>query len=826
MANTQTNNDFQIYDEALLGQSILDVFLLQDLLEADEVEKIKSKLKSNREVEQFLIKNKIVTQDTVNKAYSIILKLPYVELKDFKISDELKSVIGEKVARRYGVIPFSFKDGVIKLATSRPSDILVGFERGLEGFFQQKNIEVELFITGQTDFQSALRQYGKKKGDDSVKGNLPVVFLRNQSVKEEFLRKLPIDFIEKYRMVVFGQNRKGHYFLACENPDSSPTEKIIEFLEKENGVLIEKFATSKDDVDYVIDKLGSGERDENESSGVKNDKKQPAPPAGWMKNERSKEQSKEEDTEELSVLGEGNAKKSGGIKSLIGSLLESSEPELTINSMTDPSEAVKKEGQPAESTESQEVASKDEPAKPETGQSAKEGIDASSNSVSEAHDKSGDKAKKLGSADTDSKLDSNDIGALITENITEESQLEEIAKEAFVPKIVAAVINFALNKHSSDIHVEPEEKILRIRCRVDGILRDVMKLPPKFQPPFVSRVKILSKLKIDEQRIPQDGRFDLKFQNREVDVRVSTLPTVHGEKLVMRILDKSQGILSLEDLGMEGSAFSETIASIAKPYGVILSTGPTGSGKSTTLYAILNRISIPGVNVVTLEDPVEYEIAGVNQCQIKPDIGFTFAAGLRSILRQDPNIIMVGEIRDAETASMATHAALTGHLVLSTLHTNDTAGALPRLINMGIEPFLITSSVNLIIAQRLVRRICPKCKEELKVPDKLMEQLKVELDKIPSSNTIDMARKPKEFKLYYGKGCKECDHGFKGRVGIFEVMTITPEIEELAIAKSSANDIKDAAIKNGMITMRQDGILKAFEGFTTIDEVFQAAITL
>jgi type II secretory ATPase GspE/PulE/Tfp pilus assembly ATPase PilB-like protein len=348
-------------------------------------------------------------------------------------------------------------------------------------------------------------------------------------------------------------------------------------------------------------------------------------------------------------------------------------------------------------------------------------------------------------------------------------------------------------------------------------------LPLGYHPPLVSRVKILSKLKIDESRIPQDGRFDVNFKDHEVDVRVSTLPTVHGEKVVMRILDKSQGILSLEDLGMEGSSFEQTSRAIKKPYGIILSAGPTGSGKSTTLYAVLNRISVPGVNIVTLEDPVEYEIPGINQCQIKPEIGFTFASGLRSILRQDPNVIMVGEIRDTETANMATHAALTGHLVLSTLHTNDTAGALPRLINMGVEPFLITSSINLVIAQRLVRRICVKCKEEVKIPQKLVDELKAELAKI-SLNSQDRQRIPEQLKLYHGKGCSSCNQGFSGRVGIFEVMAITPTIEELAIAKRPANEIKEKAIQEGMITMKQDGILKAFAGVTTVDEVFQAVI--
>lgn len=421
-------------------------------------------------------------------------------------------------------------------------------------------------------------------------------------------------------------------------------------------------------------------------------------------------------------------------------------------------------------------------------------------------------------------LENGDLGSLIQNEITDPKALEEIIKEGYVPKIVAAIINYALNKKVSDIHIEPQSKTLRVRCRIDGVLTDVAKISLNMHPPIVSRIKILSKLKIDETRIPQDGRFDVVFNNREVDVRVSSLPTVHGEKIVMRILDKSQKVLSLEDLGMQGSALDKTMVSISKPWGLILSTGPTGSGKSTTLNAIINRLNIPGKNIVTLEDPVEYETPGVSQCQVKPEIGFTFASGLRSVLRQDPNIIMVGEVRDSETAGMATHAALTGHLVLTTLHTNDTAGALPRLINMGIEPFLITSAVDLIIAQRLIRLICPKCKEEVKLPPKLMDEIKAELEKISPKNVKDRSMIPKELRFYYGKGCPECTQGFKGRIGIFEVLSITPQIEDLAIARRSANEIKEAALKDGMITMKQDGIIKALQGLTTIDEVYQATM--
>ena len=422
-------------------------------------------------------------------------------------------------------------------------------------------------------------------------------------------------------------------------------------------------------------------------------------------------------------------------------------------------------------------------------------------------------------------LEANDLGNLLDKDIVTENDLLEVAQQGYVPKIVAAVVNYALNKKASDIHIEPQSKSVRVRCRIDGVLTDSVKMQITLHPAIVSRIKILSKLKIDETRIPQDGRFNVVFKEREVDVRVSCLPTVHGEKVVMRILDKSQKVLSLEDLGMYGSAFDKTIESIKKPWGIILVTGPTGSGKSTTLNAILSRLNQPGINIITLEDPVEYETPGLNQCQVKPDIGFTFASGLRSVLRQDPNIIMVGEVRDAETASMSTHAALTGHLVLTTLHTNDTAGSLPRLINMGVEPFLITSAVDLVIAQRLVRLICPKCKEEIKIPPKLVDEIKRELDKIPQNNISDRARIPKELKFFYGRGCNECTGGYKGRIGMFEVMRMTPKIEDLAVSRRPSNEIFEASKEDGMITLKQDGILIALAGYTTIDEVLQASMS-
>ena len=410
------------------------------------------------------------------------------------------------------------------------------------------------------------------------------------------------------------------------------------------------------------------------------------------------------------------------------------------------------------------------------------------------------------------KEEEKDLDKYLGVEIKEVTDLEAIAQVSNIPKTLAAIISLAVRRRSSDIHIEPSETNLRVRYRVDGILRDIIKLPLDQLPAIVSRIKILSRLKIDESRVPQDGRFDVKTMGHEIDLRVSTLPTVNGEKVAMRILDKSLKLYTLEELGLAGKTLKNLTDNIDKPYGIVLSTGPTGSGKSTSLYAILNRISTNAVNIVTLEDPVEYEIPGINQCQIKPKVGFNFANGLRSILRQDPNIIMVGEIRDSETASLSTHAALTGHLVLSTLHTNDAAGALPRLMNMGIEPFLITSSINCIVGQRLVRKLCPKCKAPAHIPAPVMKEIEEELR---SFNF------PKPYKFYEGRGCEECDMGYQGRIGIFEVLPMTEKIEAVSIARRPSSEIKAEAIKEGMVTMKQDGLIKALKGSSTVNEVLR-----
>ncbi len=818
MAQTKLADTLAYYglsSRTLSGQSILDIFVLQNVVDPADALKLKKNLKSNREVENFLLQNGIVTKDTINKAYSIILKIPFVSLKNLEINKQALSIIPEKAARKFGIIPFAVDGNILRIAIARPADLLLGFENGLDRIFNNAGYEIELFITGDQDYNNALSQYNAKYVPNLLltRASYPIIYLRNQPIPEKFLKKLPRDFIEKYRVVVFDENKTGNFLIAAEKPDAPETLKLVSLLQKENNVNFELFATSKEDIDYVLD-LYDGKA------------------AIFTENENLNTESLEQEskTEE--------PKKTLNFSNFWTAAPEEKDDNLTIDSVEyDPSQDVSSSVGSNPSADEQKLSflkempvadvavrtqpqAKVEEAKPVGNLPKVQKINIQSDDDLDSSETSSIEPKD--DEKVDDALSDKDIGRLIPNEIIEATQLQSVVDEGYIPKIVAAIINYALNNRVSDIHVEPETKLLRVRCRIDGILRDIAKMPLSFHPPFISRVKILSKLKIDESRIPQDGRFDVTFEKHNVDVRVSTLPTVHGEKIVMRILDKSQGILSLEDLGMQGSAFNSTIEAISTPHGIILSTGPTGSGKSTTLYAIINRISVPGINIVTLEDPVEYEIPGVNQCQVKPDIGFTFASGLRSVLRQDPNVIMVGEVRDSETANMATHAALTGHLVLSTLHTNDASGALPRLTNMGVEPFLITSSVNLIIAQRLVRRICPKCKEELKVPEKLMQEITLELHAISPANHSDKERLPKEMKLYYGKGCSECNQGYRGRVGLFEVLKLTPEIEDLAVDRKTANEIKAAAIKNGMITMKQDGIIKAFQGLTTIDEVFQA----
>ena len=399
---------------------------------------------------------------------------------------------------------------------------------------------------------------------------------------------------------------------------------------------------------------------------------------------------------------------------------------------------------------------------------------------------------------------------------------EDVLKDAPVTKLVQVIISHAIEGKASDIHIEPMDKDYRVRFRVDGILHVSLILPKEIGPVIISRIKILANLKIDEKRKPQDGRFRLTDGGKEIDFRVSTLPVIEGEKVVMRILDKDVGIANVELLGLAGSALNLMKAALDETYGMVLVTGPTGSGKSTTIYALLKILNNEERNIITLEDPIEYDIEGLNQSQIKPEIGYTFASGLRTILRQDPNVIMVGEIRDSETAELAVHAALTGHLMFSTLHTNTAIGAIPRLIDMGIEPFLLSSSLRMVVAQRLVRKICEDCKEEKKVAvsvkEHILQQIKDVSDEELKKYNLD---RKQEIKFYHGKGCEVCNGtGLKGRLAIYEVVPVTDPIRDIIIDKrGNENLLKAERDRMKIVTILQDGILKILAGMTTIEEV-------
>jgi type IV pilus assembly protein PilB len=405
---------------------------------------------------------------------------------------------------------------------------------------------------------------------------------------------------------------------------------------------------------------------------------------------------------------------------------------------------------------------------------------------------------------------------------TEETELdtatlEKAAEEAPIIKLVNLILTDSVKKGASDIHLEPYETEMRVRFRIDGVLQTVMSPPLRLKDAITSRLKIMAKLDIAEKRLPQDGRIMIKYRadgkKKELDFRVSTVPTLYGEKIVLRLLDKENLRLDMTKLGFEPESLKKFERNILRPYGMVLVTGPTGSGKTNTLYSSVARLNTVDTNIMTAEDPVEFQLSGINQVQMKEQIGLNFAAALRAFLRQDPNIILVGEIRDFETAEIAVKAALTGHLVLSTLHTNDAPSTISRLMNMGIEPFLVATSVNLICAQRLVRRICQNCKEELEVPEQAL---------IDAGYTPDEVKKT---KIYHGKGCSTCNKGgYKGRTGLYEVMEINDELRELILVGASALELKKKAIEQGMITLRRSGLIKVAAGMTTMEEVLRETV--
>lgn len=418
------------------------------------------------------------------------------------------------------------------------------------------------------------------------------------------------------------------------------------------------------------------------------------------------------------------------------------------------------------------------------------------------------------------------------------ADIKTIVQDSPISRALSTIMEYAARARASDIHIEPLETSLRIRCRIDGVLREIMRLPKSIEPALISRIKILSNLKIDEHRIPQDGQFAIHVAQKDIDLRIAISPVVWGEQVIIRLLDKTGTSFKLEEMGYAGRSLRTIKKGVKKPNGMVLTSGPTGSGKSTSLYALVQEIKSDAINIVTLEDPVEYKMEGVNQIQVNPDVGLTFATGLRSILRQDPNVVLVGEIRDGETANLAVQAALTGHLVFSTLHTNSAAGVLPRLLDMGIEPFLIASTVNTVIGQRLVRRVSED-KETYQSNDletkSIMDTIGHLLPRDKASVaqvSADLGYKDlplagqKAYTLVKGKDTVSTPGGYKGRVGLYEVMDISQEIQGLIVKRSTSAEIQNMATQQGMITMRQDGYLKALQGLTTLEEVNRVAANM
>jgi type IV pilus assembly protein PilB len=416
-----------------------------------------------------------------------------------------------------------------------------------------------------------------------------------------------------------------------------------------------------------------------------------------------------------------------------------------------------------------------------------------------------------------------------SQDVTE--KLKEMAEEIPVVRVVDTLLEYAIFEKASDIHIEPQEKEVVVRYRIDGVLHDVMTLPKVIQPALIARIKVIANLKIDEHRLPQDGRFKIEKDSYKISFRVSTIPIFDGEKVVMRLLDESARAMTLEELGFIHHNYEVIMRNVKKPHGALLVTGPTGSGKSTTLYTVLSMLNTKNVNISTIEDPIEYRLEGVNQMQVNPKIGLTFAMGLRALLRQDPNIIMIGEIRDGETAEEAVHAALTGHIVLSTLHTNNAAGALPRLLDIGVEPYLIASTVNAVVGQRLTRQVCQDCKEEYKIDQQFEEELSKEfhldmlLNVLKREKFIESKVKNiRDLTFYRGRGCEKCaSTGYRGRLGIYEVLEVSSQIQDLLLKHAPTSQIQDKAVEEGMMLMWQDGFIKSLQGLTTIEEILRVS---
>ena len=780
--------------------------------------------------------------------------LPYVSLRGTQVKGEVLALIPLATVERYQVAPFELSETTLKLAIVHPEQLKQGFYTALKDIGIKIGKKVVLFRTDPASMQSLIKQYRvaqtvgehtivpakpeekskEKPIDPPATVTKPVtsaatlvpppLFQLGKTVAVNYLHRTPLAYARQQRVICVDFLSPHTYWFVSDEPDKK--RRLIEQIAIQNKIVAHIVPVSRKDLDELLQYYADVEREEERKRQLE-------------KQETEKKVSAPVSPPPVPVQAVSSEMPTGGSGMIVPDLkatIISTEtekgglagffqrfghphPTETPEQATSPTAAAPTAGQP-KLTETATPNGTPNPASPPAAATPPAATPEQStviDGVKLASERQQEVAKSNTSTD-----ESAELGKLLSKSVVSSDELTGYVKDGSIPKIVAAIISFAIHEKASDIHLEVFQDEVRVRYRVDGQLLDVLKLPTDVQSAIVSRIKILSKLRLDETRVPQDGRFDVNFEDAQVDLRVSVMPTVHGEKVVMRILDKNRGITSLESLGIMGLAYQHILKSIERPFGVCLATGPTGSGKSTSLYAILKQIATPNVNVVTLEDPVEYEMKGINQSQIRPKIGFTFAEGLRSILRQDPNIIMVGEIRDGETANMATQAALTGHLVLSTLHTNDAAGAIPRLQNMGIESFLITSSLNVVIGQRLVRKICQNCKSAINLPQGIRDQFARDIEAIANINPLDAKRIPQPIAFYQGMGCAKCGgKGYDGRMGIYEVMMMSDAIEVIALKRGSGGQIKEQAQKDGMLTMYQDGLLKVVNGFTTLDEVLR-----
>jgi type II secretory ATPase GspE/PulE/Tfp pilus assembly ATPase PilB-like protein len=777
------------------GGKLVDELVNQGKLTKEYGQAVKIRYRTNPEVVSFLLESKKIKEEDLVKASSVIYDLPLVHLVGKNIDRSILSIIPETVAQNFHVIAYEQDGNTLKIAVGKPYNLIPSIGGPLHELEQKRGLKISLSVTTSEDIAWALKGYKTPAApattsfdsqvmEPLVTPTVPNVHLDMYTIPSETLRKFPEEIAQKYKMVVFAESGPRELKVAAVDPTNPKSKEIIEFIEKKNNITIDLYKTSED---------GFARAMQGYSTPT-----QPAPAQAPVSPQPT-----------VTATSAAPASSENAVASPAAPAPGPRTADLPGYQQVAPKVPAPAERTAAPKTNQPEVPIASSGHSPATGGKTKEGVLI----IGEKEIMPALAGVTSPLADS-ANLEERNLDTFLGELVTTVNGLAEIVKSGFIPKTVAAILSYGIFLKASDIHLEPLKDAFRLRYRVDGELREYLYMPLSLQPPITSRIKIFSNLKIDEQRIPQDGRYDAVANKHEFDVRVSSLPTVHGEKIVMRLLDKSSGAYTLEQLGFAKVALEHLIKELEKPYGVVLATGPTGSGKSTTLYAILNRIANPKVNVITLEDPVEYDMKGINQVQVKPKIGFSFAEGLRSILRQDPNIIMVGEIRDGETAELATHAALTGHLVLSTLHTNNAAGALPRLINMGVEPFLITSALNAIIAQRLVRKLCPDCKQPVKIPEPVMAKVKDIMTGVGEF-------KPENVQFFGPKGCDKCHNGFSGRVGVYEVLVMSDKIEEAAIKEASANDVEKIAKAEGMYTMQQDGILKALQGVTTLDEVFK-----